>query len=87
MDRVAAYSVITEEIEAARRLPYGNLVARVGNEPATREIVTPVGVAILETRVEWENRATGQISVVVTLYGPSTFRLERLEERILVAPM
>ena len=84
MDRVRAYGVIAAELEALRQLPYNDLVARIGTQPHRREIVTPAGVAALETWVEWKDRANGEVCVVATFDGPSTWRLERLEERISV---
>jgi hypothetical protein len=84
MDRVAAYGVVTAELETLRQLPYDDLVARIGTRPHRREIVTPAGVAFLETSVEWKDRANGEVSVLATFDGPSTWRLERLEERISV---
>jgi hypothetical protein len=84
MDRVAGYALLAAELEGMRAVSYEQLVKSVGGESLRREVITPSGIAIVEVRVEWRDRSAGSVDIVATLYGPSTWRLERLEERITI---
>ena len=84
MDRVSAYAELAAELERFRRMPYGELARRVGGPPVERSVETTDGPLTIE--VTFGRALTGKegVRVSATAYGPSWWRLDRLEETVSV---
>ena len=84
MDHHGAYAALAGELEKYRRMPFDQLVDRVGGAPAMTSV--PVGSEVIEVevRIRWAGPAPGDVRVEAVAYGPSCWRLERLEEAITV---
>jgi hypothetical protein len=86
MDALQAYSLIAAELEAWRSRSYDELVACVGAKP--EPVVTEVGADFVttEVRFSWADKKLGSIRIETTVYGPSSWRLERWSETAIVKP-
>jgi hypothetical protein len=84
LDRAEAYAKLTAELERWRRLPFGDLLSLVGASPSVTSV--PVGAEIVnvEVRIRWAEAKPGAIRVEAVANGPSCWRLERLEEAVIV---
>jgi hypothetical protein len=84
MDRVEAYATLAAQLERWRRLPYDRLVGLLGSPPTV--VSVPLGPEIIdvEVRVAWARPGRAAIRIEATALGPSCWRLERLEESIIV---
>jgi hypothetical protein len=81
-----AYSILARELEHFRRFPRPDLIRYIGGPAIERtEWIGPEPM-IIEIRVEWADAEVGVIRIQATLNGPSCWRLDRLEEAILVRP-
>ena len=84
MDRLEAYTIARKELEALGAGPAGALRRLVGC-PAAREVRGESGAGYsVETTAEGSSQAEEAVVVRVTVNGSSTWKLERLEERIVV---
>jgi hypothetical protein len=86
MDRGKAYSVLARELERFRRLPRPDLVRCIGGPIIERTEWDGAEPLTIEIRVEWADVEAGAIRIRSTSNGPSCWRLERLEETVLVHP-
>ncbi|MDR3620865.1 MAG: hypothetical protein P4L85_16050 [Paludisphaera borealis] len=86
MDRIQAYSVLAQELERFRRLPYEELVRRIDSPTTEKTVRDEAGPLVIEVRVEWADAKEGPVRIRAIADGPSWWRLERLEESILVSP-
>jgi hypothetical protein len=86
MKRVDAYRALAAELATWRGLPFDQLVGRVGLPPVEREVIlASEAIRIrLEIRVRWHDEASGVVAIDAHANGPSTWRLERLQESVLV---
>ncbi|MDR2689415.1 MAG: hypothetical protein LBB76_06620 [Azoarcus sp.] len=82
MNRAEAYAILTAELEHWRRLPFSELVSFVGASPFRTSV--PVGAESIELEVyiKWEKPHAIRIEAIAN--GPSCWKLERLEEVIIV---
>ena len=84
MHRFHAYSALANELEKWRTLPSAELVVLIG-APATRIAAHAGGEEFeIEIALVWEGSDREAIRVVGTANGPSAWRLERLQESIVV---
>jgi hypothetical protein len=86
MDRMRAYAEIAADLERFRRLPYEELARRIGDLPIERSVESQEGPVTIEVCFGWEGAEGGPIRVSATAYGPSWWRLDRLEEAVTVKP-
>jgi hypothetical protein len=77
-----AYAELAAELERFRRMPYDELFRRVGGSPVERSIETKDG--LLKIEVTFGRAAAGEdgVRISATAYGPSWWRLDRLEETV-----
>jgi hypothetical protein len=85
MDRAEAYAKLTAELERWRRLPFGDLVSLIGTSPSVASVLVGAEIIDLEVRIMWAEAKPGSIRVEAVANGPSCWRLERLEEAIIVS--
>jgi hypothetical protein len=85
LDRAKAYAELAAELERWRRLPFGDLVSLVDASPSVTSV--PVGAEVIdvEVRIRWAEAKPGAIRIEAVANGPSCWRLERLEETIIVS--
>jgi hypothetical protein len=86
MNRHDAYALLCRELEAWKQRPYAQLVSLVGQPP--KETAVPVGheEVLVSVRVRWEHETKRTLRLEAIAYGPSCWKLERLEESIVVHP-
>ena len=87
MDRDTAYSVLARELERSRRLPRPDLVRCISGPAIERTEWDGAEPLTIEILVEWADEDAGVIRIRATSNGPSGWRLERLEETVLVRPL
>jgi len=85
LDRAKAYATLSEELERWRRLPFVDLASLVGDPPSVRSVVVGGEVIDVEVVVRWAGAEPGAIRVEASANGPSCWRLERLEESVIVS--
>jgi hypothetical protein len=86
LDRDKAYSILARELEHLRRLPRPDLVRCIGGPAIERTEWDGAEPLTIEVRVEWADEKAGTIRIRAVSNGPSCWRLERLEEAVLVGP-
>ena len=84
MDRGDAYAVLAAELAERRQAGFAALVAEVGG-PA-RQKFGRIGEeeVVVDTLVEWADSRRDSVRIVATAAGPSCWRVERLEESVVV---
>lgn len=86
MNRGDAYGVLANRLEQYRSRGYDALLPLV-NEPAASETVRVNGEdVVVDVAVVWKDKMRGTLCVWATASGPSTWMMERLDERIVVRP-
>ena len=84
MDRGHVYKLVAERLNSLGSGQYETLLARV-DEPEEIETITLNGeLVIVSTAVRWEDKKSGRLRVLVSAYGPSSFRIERVEESTVI---
>jgi hypothetical protein len=86
MDRMRVYSELASELERYRRLSHDELARQIIEPRTERMIESPEGPVTIEVRVEWERFDAGPIRVTATAFGPSWWKLDRIEEAMTVKP-
>ena len=86
MNRDKAYSALAQELECFRRLPREDLIRCIGGPTIEKTEWDGAEPLTIEIRVEWADTKPGAIRIRATSNGPSCWRLERLEEAVLVHP-
>ena len=86
MNRADAYAVLSRELESWRHRPYDQLVALVDRPESERTVRIEQEDIIVRVAVHWANEKKVALRLGATADGPSWFKLERLEESILVCP-
>jgi hypothetical protein len=66
-------------------LPFDDLVDLVDAAPYVKSVAIGSEVIDVEIRIRWANPGRSAVRVEATAYGPSCWRLERLEESITVS--
>jgi hypothetical protein len=87
LDQHEAYSVLAQELERFRRLPRPDLVRCISGPAIERTEWVGAEPLTIEIQVEWADEDAGVIRIRATSNGPSCWRLERLEETVLVRPL
>jgi hypothetical protein len=85
LDRAEEYAKLTAELERWRRLPFGDLVSLVGASPSVTSVPVEAEIIHVEVRIRWAEAKPGAIRVDAVANGPSCWRLERLEESVIVS--
>jgi hypothetical protein len=84
MLRSHAYAELARELEAWRALPGRKLVARIGLPPVAKLVLVQNEELTLELSARWEDAKKTAIHISGIARGPSNWRLERVEENIIV---
>ena len=84
MHRVHAYSALANELEKWRTVPSAELAALVGVPPAQIAVQYGGEEFEIEIAIAWEGLDKKAVRVVGTANGLSSWRLERLQESIVV---
>jgi len=85
MQRAHAYSALASELEKWRTIPPAELVALVGAPPVQVAVRHGDEEIEIEVAVAWEGFKKRAVRVEGTANGPSSWRLERMKESIVVA--
>ena len=86
MNRGEAYAVLAAELAERRRAGFSALVAEVGRTARHRVVRMGGEDVVVETFVEWADPARTSVRVTASAAGPSWWKLERLDESIVVRP-
>jgi hypothetical protein len=84
LDRLRVYAELAADLERFRRMPYGELPRHVGEPPIERSVATEAGPLKVEVKFGWTGTGKDGVRVSATAYGPSWWRLDRLEESVTV---
>jgi hypothetical protein len=84
LDRARAYAALAEELEQWRHLPFNDLAGLISRPPSVKSIVVGNEVVDVEISVRWTGSKPHAIQVEAVANGPSCYRLERLEESVIV---
>jgi hypothetical protein len=79
-----AYAELAADLERFRRMSYGELARRVGGPPVERSVETTDASLTIEVTFGWVAAGKDGVRVSATAYGPSWWRLDRLEETFTV---
>lgn len=85
MNRHEAYRLLASTLEEYRALPVAELAALVGNRRSERAASSSGEEFILDVSVMRAGEPGDGIRVHAAVDSPSSFRLERVEDEILVA--
>jgi hypothetical protein len=80
MDRMRAYAELATELNRYRRLPYEELVGRVGWPAVERSVASLEGLMTIEVSIGWADSQGNAVQISATAHGPSCWKLERLDE-------
>ncbi|HEY8751776.1 MAG TPA: hypothetical protein VIM11_27595 [Tepidisphaeraceae bacterium] len=86
MNRGDAYKLLADELAKCRLLGHASLAQRIGEPAAIRQTLCGGEQITIETRVLWADSKHRLIRINAIAFGPNCFRLERLEEVLIVAP-
>jgi hypothetical protein len=86
LNRDKAYSALAQELERFRRRPREDLIQCVGGPTIEKTEWEGAELLTIEIRIEWADVKSGAIRIRATANGPSCWRLERLEETVVVHP-
>jgi len=86
MDRHAAYRIATQLLERYRALPFADLVAHIDHRGQERIPVSTSHELLAEVTVNWADSRREKLRIDVEIDACSTFRLERVEEHVIVSP-
>jgi len=84
MRKAAAYEALARELERWRLLPTQELAAKVGKPASVLSINIDGEEIAVEVTAHWNREEGGAIRVTGIANGPSHWRLERLQESIVV---
>lgn len=84
MHRADAYAALSEELHRWRRRSDADLVASVGQPPASREIKIADELVTIELSASWANPEQSAVRVQAVAYGPSHWRTEQLSEAVTI---
>lgn len=82
MNRAAAYDALARELERWRAMPLRELIANIGKAASAHSVRVNDEDITIEVTVHRKDRDA--IRITATANGPSHWRLERLEESIIV---
>lgn len=85
MDRHEAYQQVMEILAQYEELPFPELVSLVGQRRSERVRTDSGEEFLIDVRVIWANQEARRLKVIASADSPSTFRLQRLEERVFVS--
>ncbi len=86
MDRGDAYKLLAARLNELRANGYDTLLPRVGQPAAADDLQLggePITVAV---EVTWAGRKHRRLRVSATAFGPSTWKIERLDESFVIGP-
>jgi len=86
MNRADAYAILSRELESWRQRPYKQLIALVAQPPSSKGVRCAAEDVTVSVVVRWANAQAGTLRITATADGPSCWRLERLEESLVVTP-
>lgn len=86
MNRKDAYAILAAELESWKRLGYTTLAERVGEPMTTKSVPSGQEEISVRVQVRWAGTPHGAVRVEAIADGPSSFRLERLQESVTISP-
>ncbi len=86
VNRGKAQSLLYGELAARRGEGYERLVRLIGQPSESRDLWLGSEPVTIETRVMWADSRRRAVRVEATVYGSSSYRLERVDEAMIVGP-
>jgi hypothetical protein len=80
-----AYSVLSHELSNYSQQEYRVLADLVGQPPTRKELTLDGEIVTVEVCCRWQNESQRAIRIEAIALGPSCWRMERLEESIVVS--
>jgi hypothetical protein len=84
MDQMRAYAELAADLDRYRQLPYGELARRVDGPSVERSVDCLEGPLTIEVRFRWAGSEGSAVQISASAYGPSSWKLERLDEVVIV---
>ena len=84
MQRATAYRALSKALEGWARLPVEQLRTRVGRPPEVHTESIGGEQLTIEIAASWSDGSQDAVRIYGVVNGPSHWRLERLEESVLV---
>ena len=84
MNRADAYAILSRELDSWRQRPYEHLLALVGRPPSSEIVLLGTEDITVSVKVRWADAEKNLLRIEASADGPSCWRLERLEESIIV---
>ena len=85
MHKASAYQALVQELELWRTMPRSELVAKVGAPASVRYASIDGEDIAVEVALHWHDKDRTAIRVVGVANGPSHWRLDRLEESVIIS--
>ena len=87
MNRADAYRVLTERLEQFRAFGYDALLPLVGEAAVTETVSVGGESVVVDVRVVWNDDRHRNLAVLATASGPSTWSMERHDEKLIIPPI
>jgi hypothetical protein len=84
MHKAAAYKALAQELERWRTMPQATLIASVDKPASVTSVIINGENITLEIALYWHGRDRAAVRIAGMANGPSHWRLERLEESVVV---
>jgi hypothetical protein len=85
MDRGESYRVLSDELRFLCDQGYTALLAQIGRT-SQKHVTIGQELVIIETSVIWDDAHEQAIRINAAALGPSTWKLDRLDESIVILP-
>ncbi len=87
MDRFEAYALLSAELDRWRTLPRSDVIARLGAPPSMTSAMIGGEMISIEVTISWADTRRKKLRVQATALGPSHWKMERLDEAMLLEPL
>lgn len=84
MRKASAYEALARELERWRSMPARELAESIGKPACVQSVYIEGEEIALEVTVRWHDRERSAVRITAVANGPSHWRLERLEESIVI---
>lgn len=78
------YPILCDELRTWQSHSYSQLREMIDSESNTTVFETAGEPITIEIRVEWADSHKKDLRIIATAFGPSSFRLERMSESVLI---
>ena len=84
MDQISAYALLADKLNQWRAMPRNEVTSRVGAPKVIEQVFINGEPVSIEVTVNWVDSHRARLLVTAVAYGPSHWKMERLQERIIL---